>query len=59
MKKQLIKTFNPYKYWIEHGITFRQDNITKFIYYKYYEYTLDGEEIKWELCNIDENKNFN
>ena len=56
MKKQLIKIFNPYKYWIEHGITFRQDNITKFIYYKYYEYTLDGEEIKWELCNIDENK---
>lgn len=47
LSKILIYIFNPYKYWVEHGIEFRQDIYTKFIYYKKYEYTIDGKIIKW------------
>lgn len=47
IKKILIYTFNPYKYWIVEGLEFRQDNYTKLVYYKKIENTLDGQEIKW------------
>ena len=47
IRKIIIYFFNPYTYFIEHGIEFRKDNYTNLIYYKEQEKTIDGNINKW------------